>query len=108
MARWPGCSWEAWYKGVDYAYTLQGWLKGVNGNFLNASTDMSQDGKAAGVAPFGDFNRDVFAFSLDYFQNDYAPIGVSLPQPANAFSLTYLLLSSMRPHPAERIFTTAI
>lgn len=76
-------------QGVDYAYTLQGWLKGVNGSFLNAATDMSQDGQAAGVAPFGDFNRDVFAFSLNYFQNDYTPIGAALAQPANAFNLSY-------------------
>lgn len=76
-------------QGIDYAYTLQGWLKGVNGSYLNAATDMSKDGQAAGVGSFGNFNRDVFGFSLDYFQGDYTPVGAALAQPANAFGLSY-------------------
>jgi hypothetical protein len=27
-------------QGTDYAYTLQGWLKGINGDRLNPTTDM--------------------------------------------------------------------
>lgn len=31
-------------QGLDYMYTLQGWIKGVNGTTLSAETDMGQDG----------------------------------------------------------------
>jgi len=76
-------------QGMDYAYTLQGWLKGVNGGILNASSDMSQDGIAPNASPFGNFGRDVMAYSLGYYQGDYTPIGLNLSQPANAFNLQY-------------------
>jgi RHS repeat-associated protein len=72
-------------QGLDYAYTLQGWLKGVNGSRLDAATDMSNDGH---TSPFNTTTRDAIAFSLGYYGNgeDYTPIGGS---PANAFSLSY-------------------
>ena len=76
-------------QGIDYAYTLQGWVKGINGSFLGASTDMSKDGIAPNTSPFGNFGRDAVASSLVYYQGDYRPIGLSLPQPANAFTLLY-------------------
>jgi RHS repeat-associated protein len=31
-------------QGLDYMYTLQGWIKGVNGTTLDAGTDMGRDG----------------------------------------------------------------
>jgi RHS repeat-associated protein len=64
-------------QGVDYAYTLQGWLKGVNGQQLsaNASTDMGADGAAG--SPNSTVARDVMAYSLGYHQGDYLPIGGS-------------------------------
>ena len=75
-------------QGIDYAYTLQGWLKGVNGQFLpgtgNSPTDMSGDGFSN--SQFSYFARDAFGFSLGYYTNDYAPIGGST---ANAFGLQY-------------------
>ncbi|MBO9154071.1 RHS repeat domain-containing protein [Chitinophaga sp. GCM10012297] len=58
-------------QGVDYAYTLQGWLKGVNGNFLGQGKDMGQDGEAG---PRSTFASDVFAYSLNYFNSDYSPV----------------------------------
>ena len=77
-------------QGLDYAYTLQGWLKGVNGNFLDASADMSKDGLAPGATPFGDYARDAIAYSLGYYSGDYTPIGANLSSnPANAFELHY-------------------
>jgi hypothetical protein len=34
-------------QGIDYAYTLQGWLKGVNSTSVNDGTfDMEADGKS--------------------------------------------------------------
>ncbi|TCC87295.1 hypothetical protein EZ428_21575 [Pedobacter frigiditerrae] len=68
-------------QGSDYAYTLQGWLKGVNGSGLNRDTDMGGDGK--GVSNMA---KDVLAYSLGYYSGDFAPIGGSA---ANAFNLNY-------------------
>ncbi|WPQ60127.1 RHS repeat-associated core domain-containing protein [Chitinophaga sancti] len=59
-------------QGVDYAYTLQGWLKGVNGNYLTAGTDMGRDGLIGGVR--GAIARDAYAYSLDYYAGDYKAI----------------------------------
>lgn len=54
-------------QGVDYAYTLQGWLKGVNGASLNdASKDIGADGAAIA--------KDALAYSLGYYNGDYKPI----------------------------------
>jgi RHS repeat-associated protein len=65
-------------QGVDYAYTLQGWLKGVNSTTVNDGTyDMGGDGKTgAGLNPVA---RDAFGFSLNYFSNDYKPVGGTNP-----------------------------
>jgi RHS repeat-associated protein len=56
-------------QGLDYAYTLQGWLKGVNSTALNVDHDMGQDGK------IGESNsnvaRDAYGFNLNYFTQDY-------------------------------------
>ena len=57
-------------QGVDYAYTLQGWIKGVNSNVLNSADDMGGDGN-------NDFAQDAFGYSLHYNTNDYKPIGGS-------------------------------
>lgn len=71
-------------QGVDYAYTLQGWLKGINSQFLGADKDMAGDGNSSGIyAPYG---RDVYSMSLGYYGGDYTPIGGS---GAPAFSLSY-------------------
>jgi len=57
-------------QGLDYAYTLQGWLKGVNSNALSPDQDMGSDGETgSGVA------KDAFGYSLNYFENDYQAIG---------------------------------
>ena len=67
-------------QGVDYAYTLQGWLKGINSTSLNASVDMGKDGLATGANQY--VARDAMGFSLNYFGNDYTPVNASvLPFP---------------------------
>ncbi len=77
-------------QGMDYAYTLQGWLKGVNSQVLDAAKDMSGDGLAGSL--FANVSRDVFAFSLGYYGRpglglqDYIPIGAGN---APAFGLQY-------------------
>ncbi|MGE7775630.1 RHS repeat domain-containing protein [Chitinophaga sp. NPDC101104] len=59
-------------QGVDYAYTLQGWLKSINGEQLNGTNDMGQDG--VDNTPNAPFQKDVYAFSLHYFGEDYKSI----------------------------------
>jgi len=56
-------------QGIDYAYTLHGWLKGVNGTH----TDMGEDGTATS----GNANvaRDAYSYSLNYYEGDYSNIG---------------------------------
>lgn len=60
-------------QGLDYAYTLQGWLKGVNSTSVNDGTfDMGGDGKTGS----GNSNvaRDAFGYSLNYYNGDYKPV----------------------------------
>lgn len=55
---------------TDYAYTIQGWLKSVNGEEIDASKMMGADGKTtASLNAFA--GRDVFGYSLSYFSGDY-------------------------------------
>jgi RHS repeat-associated protein len=64
-------------QGLDYYYTLQGWIKGMNMPFTG---DLSNDGNAGTNLRVG---RDVFAYTLGYFENDYkasnATITTALP-----------------------------
>ena len=62
-------------QGLDYAYTLQGWLKGINSGNNSPYTEMGQDGKSVNSGPIQPFSRDAFGFNLGYFYHDYAPIG---------------------------------
>jgi len=53
-------------QGLDYYYTLQGWLKGVN---MPSEGDPGEDG-------VGGFRTgtDAFAFAMGYYEGDYKPI----------------------------------
>jgi RHS repeat-associated protein len=59
-------------QGIDYAYTLQGWLKGVNGQFLNPNNEIGQDGKSG--TNNNNISRDAYGYSLGYYNGDYKPI----------------------------------
>ncbi|CAG5087467.1 RHS repeat protein [Parvicella tangerina] len=61
-------------QGMDYVYTLQGWLKGVNSDLLNPNNDVGQDGIANGTNVNAHFARDAYGFSLTYYEDDYSPI----------------------------------
>jgi RHS repeat-associated protein len=50
-------------QGTDYVYTLQGWLKGVNGELLDSSNDIGGDGTTT-------IAKDAFAFALSYFNSN--------------------------------------
>ena len=67
-------------QGVDYAYTLHGWLKAVNSENLSAATmDMGGDGNYV--------SKDAFGYSLGYYENDYA---ARTPGTNNALSISAL------------------
>ncbi|MEP6749222.1 MAG: hypothetical protein ABJB86_15920, partial [Bacteroidota bacterium] len=79
-------------QGSDYAYTLQGWLKGVNGvqfspTINSGSNDAGADGSAVAAAGIhAQVSTDALSYTLGYYQDDYIPIGGS---PAIAFNIKY-------------------
>lgn len=66
-------------QGIDYYYTLQGWLKGVNSpTGANAqANDPSRDGFGTSTVA-----KDAFAYNLGYYNGDYKPIGGATAQAA--------------------------
>jgi RHS repeat-associated protein len=56
-------------QGLDYAYTLHGWLKGVNSNTLQPDRDMGKDGNPGSTRQF--VARDAMGFTLGYYSGDY-------------------------------------
>jgi hypothetical protein len=64
-------------QGLDYAYTLQGWIKGVNSNTLDTTRDMGTDADTLTGNANAYFGKDVFGYSLNYYNGDYAPIDTS-------------------------------
>jgi RHS repeat-associated protein len=67
-------------QGLDYVYTLQGWIKGVNSEILDPKNDVGADGYATGgyMANQPGIHKvippDVAGYSLRYFDGDYKPI----------------------------------
>jgi len=59
-------------QGIDYAYTLQGWTKGVNSNLLKAENDIGWDGLPNGPHPR--VAKDAFGYTLNYHAADYQAI----------------------------------
>ena len=57
-------------QGMDYYYTLQGWLKGVNQAYEDDPDIINVADYMAG--------KDVFAFNLGYFNGDYTPANALL------------------------------
>ncbi|PHR44316.1 MAG: hypothetical protein COA32_14985 [Fluviicola sp.] len=58
----------------DYAYTIQGWIKSVNGEEIDEQTMMGNDGNTDPNAAtvINQHNaRDAFGYSLSYFEGDY-------------------------------------
>ncbi len=66
-------------QGIDYAYTIQGWVKGNNSTQLSPERDMGRDGL---VDPNNENElvaRDALAYTLNYFENDYKQVDPSNP-----------------------------
>jgi RHS repeat-associated protein len=84
-------------QGIDYVYTLQGWLKGINSTTLDSNRDVGQDGYSSSANE--QFAPDVYSYSLGYFANDYKPIDATnkwttvasrfISNPAGSFMLTH-------------------
>lgn len=56
-------------QGVDYVYTIQGWLKGINHSSLDANNDPAKDGLAGLPQQFT--AKDVYGMMLTYFAGDF-------------------------------------
>ena len=72
-------------QGTDYAYTIHGWLKGVNTNNIDAAgleSDIGKDGIVGATYPYytsvnnvhDNIARDAFGFNLSYYDGDYTSI----------------------------------
>lgn len=58
-------------QGVDFAYTLQGWLKSINGQERNPNHDIGGDGMVSGM------KSDKINHALFYYEGDYKPLDES-------------------------------
>ncbi|MDD2982855.1 MAG: hypothetical protein PHQ74_05655 [Crocinitomicaceae bacterium] len=58
-------------QGIDYIYTIQGWLKGVNSTDLSTERSYKKDGVQT------EFAKDVYSYGLHYFGKDYFPINTN-------------------------------
>lgn len=76
---------EQQVQGLDYAYTLQGWLKGINSSGGVETFDMGEDGKVGSLNQYT--ARDAFGLTLNYFGNDYTAIN-GTPFPGYSSLLT--------------------
>ena len=56
-------------QGIDYAYTINGWLKGINMPSLNPAHDPGGDGHTSGSNT--GFGRDAFGMILGYHEQDF-------------------------------------
>lgn len=56
-------------QGVDFAYTLQGWLKSINGDNPNPIKDLGGDNAGSSA-----YMADKLKSTLYYYKNDYKPI----------------------------------
>lgn len=76
LARTEIGDWEV--QGCDYAYTINGWLKTINGNVLSPDSEIGKD--ATVVAYSGThnlhqcFGADANGFSLGYYDGDYQAV----------------------------------
>ncbi|MEM7104345.1 MAG: RHS repeat-associated core domain-containing protein [Bacteroidota bacterium] len=65
-------------QGLDYYYTLQGWIKGVNRPAMpggEADADLGLDGSILGTSNNQWFGRDEFGYQLGYHSEDFQAIG---------------------------------
>lgn len=69
-------------QGMDYAYTLHGWIKALNSGVLDSDNDMGRDGEQSPSAEYDSYEnevhglvaRDVLAYTVGYYTGDYKAI----------------------------------
>lgn len=61
-------------QGQDYAYTILGWIKGVNSDTKQDTRDIGKDAINLGNGLEGAFAYDAYGYSLDYFAGDFKTI----------------------------------
>jgi RHS repeat-associated protein len=54
----------------DYAYTINGWLKGVNSGTLDANRDLGKDGKYSNTNLNKYVAQDAYGYTLSYYDQD--------------------------------------
>jgi RHS repeat-associated protein len=62
-------------QGVDNAYTINGWLKGINASTLNPSKEMGSDGNSGNKNNY--VGKDALAYGLSYYANDYTSVATT-------------------------------
>lgn len=66
-------------QGTDYAYTINGWMKAMNGTVLNPGYELGRDNASGylsqNTSVHTKFAKDVVAYTLGYFNGDYKSIG---------------------------------
>lgn len=72
-------------QGIDFAYTLQGWLKGINSSFPSSSQDIGKDALSSNTNLNNYFSHDAYSFTNGYYINDYSAINPALNVPAGNF-----------------------
>ena len=69
-------------QGQDFAYTINGWLKTMNGSTLDKTRDIGGDGNSGyltnNTSVHSGVARDINAYTIGYFEGDYTAIGTSL------------------------------
>lgn len=70
-------------QGMDFAYTLQGWLKGINSSYPSIGNDIGKDGLSSGINSF--FGMDGYALTNGYYKGDYSAINSFINTPSGNF-----------------------
>ena len=60
-------------QGIDYVYTINGWLKSINSPTLEQAKDPGQD-----LVSNNGVNQDVFGMALEYYSGDYTRTGSNI------------------------------
>ncbi|MEP7197474.1 MAG: RHS repeat-associated core domain-containing protein, partial [Saprospiraceae bacterium] len=85
-------------QGIDYFYTLQGWIKGTN--IIGATNVSYEPGKDANNANFN-INRyvarDAASYNIGYNSSDYVPISNSINFGYSAPTLTWTAFNQILP-----------
>ncbi|MFN4909208.1 MAG: hypothetical protein ACK5H0_09290, partial [Bacteroidota bacterium] len=62
-------------QGIDYTYTINGWLKSINHPSSEPTMDAGRDGKPGTAEPHALFGRDAFGMMLTYHTDDFKHTG---------------------------------